>query len=643
MSSVNLTSYDIFNQTVSDIVVFRILPRSEGEIISGNDGLTGVDSNVSFVISGIQNTTVDIEIRSRVPLSQARTTFSVQLTACSTGYIYDESIHRCECDRRFASIGVVCNVEGVFKTPPGLWLGRGRDGVLMWGYCPKEYCTAGRSNSIPNEDYSFQCSMNSHRTGFLCGTCKTGFSVTLSTSKDCRKCSNSWLAMLLVILFLGVVIIGFLSFFHISIAVGYINSVFFYSNIISIYAAHFVPNIEWRFLFIVADLLSLKFNFNACLYNGMTELVAVLFQYAFVAYIFFLMGIIYVVASRYSLLDSYSHAPSKTAVILLVMCYMLLIDACNKSLSFVKVYSLSGDQTLVLWKGDTSLAYFASIHGSIGVLALLVIMFLLLPFTAIVIHPRCSYKIPLLAKLKPIYDAAWAPFRPEARWWFGIRLILRWVLFICAAVLETYQSIFALELILVALLLVQSRLRPFTAESVNLLDNSLLVIVLSLALGVSYSLAHTNDPFLLTYTAIFTLVFYSVLFIVFVDHFYIRFPHFLSDMKRVYSTMQRRCCSRQYVLYEEDTSLPEVSSTEVNIAGLRENPDLNETEVVTTTGLPATNAMNMSAMQYEDMPSLNPIFLSSEVDGEVGGSDTDRDRFYTCRDDPEDREENVHT
>jgi hypothetical protein len=614
-----VTAYDIFNQTIQDIVTISQGVRITTVVLVGRDS-----DCIPVVISGIQNSSVNVEIRSMV--SQARLVVSYQLTECPLGYLYNESTQGCQC-LNFCKTGIQCMPHQLLHvTPSNVWLGKGRDefeNVLVWGHCPRGYCKTGPKNII-KQNFSSQCSLGSNRIGLLCGLCESGFSATLGTTKDCRKCSNASLLMLVILLSLGVVIIAVLAFFRVSLAEGYFNSIIFYSNIISVYGSHFVPKTEWHVLFIVADLLSLNLNFNTCLYDGMTQFVAVIFQYAFVAYfVLLIVGVVYLMASRCFPTGSDTHAPSKTMVTLLVLCYMSLIDVSIKSLSFARVYTLSGDLAMVVWREDTSLNFFTSIHGILVVLTVIVFLFLLLPFT-IIFQPRCSYRMPCLARLKPLYDAAWAPFKPEARWWFGFRLILRCILSILAAALDVYQGVFVLGLVLAVLLLIQSMLKPFRAESVNFLDNSLLVLVLSLALCS----LHERDTTLLVYSIVIGLLFYSILFLVFVVHCRNQSPHFLSVMQKLYFGIRRKCClpKPQHALLEREGRV-EHTTTEVNLAGLRDGPDLTETEIVTSTGHTAINVVTIT--QQGEGTAL-PQSEAPEVEVHEALVDT---QFYTCRDD----------
>ncbi len=635
-------SLDIFNQSIPDVIILH--PVIDGvRTRTGNSNnniwsLDGVSPAKPLVINAAENASVEIEILSTS--SPARNILTLQLATCYPGLHYDETEHSCKCDKRLSNIGpgIQCSIhQEVTSIPRGLWLGVGEGdlkNMLLWGHCPKYYCkeSAGIVN-ITAQGFSFQCPEDSQRTGLLCGTCKENLSVVLSTSLICTECSNTSLLELAVILIIGVVMIFTLSFFHLSISEGYLNSMLFYCNVLSIYSAHFVPASEWKIIFIVADLLSLKLNFNICLYDGMTELVVVLIQYLFVLYIFILMGIAYKIASRYSLPGSPTNSPSKTAATLFVLCYMSLLDSCVQSLAFVHVYDLDGNLVTTRWRGDTSLPYFTSIHSLLVVLAVLVTLFVQLPFTVIVIFPRCPYKVSYLAKLKPVYDALWAPFRPETRWWLGLRLILRWVLFICAFTLDSQNSVFALGLILTCLLFVQSIVQPFAKVTGNRLDNSLIMLVLLLALGVNYAnwkFPYSNDAFLLTHSIIVTTFFYSGLLMIFAINLHARFPNLLSSLKRCFVTLKGRCCTttkEQHNLLEEE-DVPEPTSTEVSIAGLREDSDLRQAEVVSTTGNPIADVMTMTN-EDDDASPPGPTSDSRETTHrfDTAGSD----RFYTCR------------
>ena len=87
-----------------------------------------------------------------------------------------------------------------------------------------------------------QCNYN--RSSLLCGKCQKGFSLVFGSSK-CLKCSNSYLSLLALA---GIVLVVFLLILKLTVAVGTINGLIFYANIVSVNRAQLFPSGEKNIL-----------------------------------------------------------------------------------------------------------------------------------------------------------------------------------------------------------------------------------------------------------------------------------------------------------------------------------------------------------------------------------------------------------
>lgn len=652
-----VTSFDVFNQSIPDLLTYS-LPEEEGAVFSNiqslsrSNRLLPLDEKkglIPLTLFGTQNKSINLKISSITSPSAASVTISVQLKTCLLGYSFDSSIMSCQCDQRLANLRIQCFLNGTFIIPPGIWLGRNESETgLIWGYCPKPYCN-DHYKIITNLDFTRQCSHN--HAGLLCSGCRDNLTVSLGSSKVCKRCSNSSLWIIAALLIVGILFIVALVLFDINITAGYFNSILFYSNIISIYKYFFIPDVEWNIIFIVADFLSFDLNIYQCLYQGMTEFVGIIVQFIFIAYIFLLLGAIYVVAIRCSLPESCS--PAKVGATVIIVCYISILRTCVRSLAFVRLYTLDGFIADYRWKEDPNLIYFKSAHGFLVIVSILIILVFMVPFTFIITCPKFAFKITYLAtKLKPVYDVIWAPFKPERCWWLGLRLILRLVIYSCAVTLTNVNGLFALGLILLGLLFLQTKLMPYTKQWMNILDDFLLVLVLLFILGTLYftnlqstqfyypiydpSPVYYRDsptpPSLVASNITILMLFYAVVLGVIVVHFRKRFPNFFADIKKCWRHVLENCDTGRPELVKEEAE-PIVTSTDVSIAGLKEDCNLNETPVITTTGHVATNVTVMhhheepSSMQLEARQDASESSFSPLTESDERQTDT----YYTCK------------
>ena len=632
MLMIPIQSHDEFNQSVEDVLIYQIINRTSS-IISSQAQVVNNMAPFIVAVSGAQNETVDVNITSSLSLSRLQV--RVHLTNCGLGYWYNESTQACYCHKNFSILSIQCTLENI-TLPGGTWLGidKAKD-QLLWGLCPRQLCKSDPSVIIEGHSDE-QCEFN--RTGFLCSQCHDGFSVTLSSYRECRKCSNASVFLVIGMLLLGLIIGIGIVLCRVDISNGYVLSIIFQCNILSVYEIHLVPK-DWYAIFIGIDIISLKLNLHACFYDGMTNMGAIMVQFSFVGYIIFLVGVACAVTSRMALPESHANIPTKAAPTIILMCQVALMELCTSGLSYVTVHSLDSDLIQHKWQASPDLAYIRSLHALPFSVSIISIIFLLLPTVLVLIYPPCPYRVALLAKLKPVYDVVWAPFRAKRHWWLIFRILVCWVVCICATFLShTETSIFALCLILMILFFLQIWLKPFAIKWINTLDEAFLFVLLLMAIGRLYFLS-TGDSYWLAYILTLTSCFYAIIILVVLIHVYTILPIILNDITSISQCLRvcvGKCCvRRRYDLTELDVQPLEVTSTEVSVAGLRDCPDLNDDNVIDTTGSPLSNVTTMgpvstTARSVAAATLDSSLRISTEDESDLVDRSTDEEQFYTC-------------
>ena len=141
-------------------------------------------------------------------------------------------------------------------------------GYLIHPHCPYDYCKPSdvvveiNLNNYNGAD--MQCTNN--RSGILCGTCYPLYSLSLGSS-HCIVCPNHWPAMMVLLLLVfiigGILHVSILLVLNLTVAIGTLNGIIFYANIIAANnGVVFPPNafIAW---------LNLELGFDYCFYNGL--------------------------------------------------------------------------------------------------------------------------------------------------------------------------------------------------------------------------------------------------------------------------------------------------------------------------------------------------------------------------------------
>ena len=161
------------------------------------------------------------------------------MTRCPPGFIIsktEDECNQCVCSEFVTSdIQSTCDVERyTVKRPGNSWLGTiQKNGTLQLAYapmCPINYC----NDEVTDVDLSipYQLCM-SGSTGILCGACKDGLS-SIFGSADCKKCTNSWLAMILIFAVLGPLLVTLLFLLNLTVTQDTINGLIFYDNAMSV-------------------------------------------------------------------------------------------------------------------------------------------------------------------------------------------------------------------------------------------------------------------------------------------------------------------------------------------------------------------------------------------------------------------------
>ena len=377
---------------------------------------------------------------------------SIQLERhhCTVGFVNWDC--QCVCSRSLSSVGLSCDAEEqTISIGKQQWAGvtyihtvvDEYPGVLTHHHCPFDYCKTGSTAlSIHlGKDHEI-CAFN--RTGILCGGCETGFSRILGSSK-CKKCSN--LKLLFVIpsgILAGLVLIALLMMLNLTVSVGTINGLIFYSNFIQAQrTTFFSPESLNSFLSMFIAWLNLDLGTESCFYDGFDSYIETWLQFCFPLYIW-LLAIAIVISSHYSYRISRISSRNALQVLatLFLISYTKVLRLVIDVVSFTTLKYPDG-YTKVVWLYDGNIDFMKGRHIPLFLVTLLLLCLLSLPYTAslfsIQLLLRMShYRVMFwIHKLKPFFDAYTGPYRPNHRYWTGLLLVVRIVLLV---IFSLYQN-----------------------------------------------------------------------------------------------------------------------------------------------------------------------------------------------------------
>lgn len=384
------------------------------------------------------------------PLELTPRTLSVQLLPCPIGFSLTGNPPKCNCVQSLLDHGITCNIHNQsLHHPKGVWIGyypydrlslngssNETHGIIVHDHCPFDYCETEESDlelTHPDE----QCAVN--RAGILCGACRPGFSQVLGTSR-CLGCSDSHVAIFLAILMAGVGLVVVLTVCNLNVSEGAINPFIFYANVIQVNRAVFFPQKERNILTVFVAWLNLDLGIETCFYHNMDMYARAWFQFLFPIYIWLLVYVM-VFVGRYvnifARLIIRENAP-KVLATLFLLSYAKLLQTVITAFSSTNIILPDGTLQKV-WLYDGNVRYLSSKHAPLLVAALLFLVVLSVPFTVVVLLipwlQRMSHLrlLRLVIKVKPILDAYAGPYKDRYRFWTGLLLFARILLFLVFA------------------------------------------------------------------------------------------------------------------------------------------------------------------------------------------------------------------
>ena len=314
---------------------------------------------------------------------------------------------------------------------------------ILYPHCPLDYCLPYVHldlNVLNGADA--QCANN--RSGLLCGRCKPGLSLSLGSSL-CIPCSKVWRRDIVVIFISffvsGILLVVSILVLNLTVAVGTLNGLIFYANIIGANTSIFFPTANLKFLSVFLSWLNLEVGFDACFYNGMDTYWKTWLQLAFPVYIIMLV-IIIIALSDYSMKFSELIAkrnPVATLATLILLSYTKLLHIMISSMSF-GIITYPNDSHEIVWLPDASVRYLSGKHIVLFILGTLILLvgiaytFLLFSWQWLLLNQNQRLlKWIGHQRLCHFIEPYHAPYVFKHRYWTGLLLLARVILYLVFA------------------------------------------------------------------------------------------------------------------------------------------------------------------------------------------------------------------
>ena len=379
-------------------------------------------------------------------------------------------------------------------------------GYVTYPYCPLDYCQH-RNNvsinlSIPN-GADAQCAYN--HGGVLCGACQKNHSLSLGSSR-CLPCYSHWPAVLLVIfataIIAGILLVTALLFLNMTVAVGLINCFIFYGNIVEANKAIFFSSPESSFPTVFVAWLDLDIGLDVCFIDGLDTYTKTWLQLFFPVYIISLVAVVIIAGERSPTFARLmgKKDPIATLATLILLSYAKLLSVTITALSFAVLHYPDGSQEVV-WLPDGNVKFFQGKHIPLVFVALLIIVIglfytiILFLWQWLVCAPKWKvFRWTRSTRLNVFISTYHAPYHSKYRFWTGLLLLVRVVLYIIEAVTVSRnpQITLLMTIVLVGGLCLLRGSKMYRKSVVEIVDRILHFNLLALAAFTWYDFK--NNP-----------------------------------------------------------------------------------------------------------------------------------------------------
>ena len=432
-------------------------------------------SELNFTTLKIQKTGISKDF------SESFIQINTHIKLCPLGF--QQKQDRCDCDNRLKEYSFItsCDIDRQLIITKGMgWFGYDKTHLRIHDYCPLNFCIQNNNISIDQPDN--QCA--DFHSGVLCGSCVENFSIALGSWR-CIRCSHTdgynfiWLLVLMAIA--GIVLFFFISLFKLTVSRGTLNGLILYANVISVSGLLNLPGCSIHpILSVFISWLNLDLGIETCFFSGMDAYLKTWLQFVFPLYIWVLVGVI-IILCHYSqtAMKWMGRGNIDVLATFFLLSYTKILKTIITGLSVIEIKIARADNVsdkLVphkVWTYDGNIDYLTGKHLFLFSVSLFFLVVVCLPYTLLLtfgqylrfMNERKGLRwIVKSVVFISIMDAYHAPYKKRYRFWTGLTLLIRCVLFTLFAtntsnILLTNMFV----VVLITSLLLVARLYLFTS------------------------------------------------------------------------------------------------------------------------------------------------------------------------------------
>ena len=517
-----IAAVDHVNHTLNHVTIHSYLSHKDSRLGKGQKVQTTVSLKCS-VLTFRAYTVLNKEIMIIYPngpcrdANMSRRSVIIEFLPCICPVGFEPSktdlyTCSCECHSKLFKFVTSCNQSTkVVHRRGDAWITAlnysGKMDYFIHPHCPFDYCLPpivdiGINLNEPTGSDA-QCSH--HRSGLLCSVCKPGLSLSLGSSQ-CVHCPKYWPALFIVIilstLLAGIILVCLVLVLNLTVAIGTLNGIVFYANVVIANKSIFLPFQNPNFYSVMVSWLNLDIGFNTCFFKGMDAYAKTWIDFLFSVYIIALVAGVILICQYSEKFASLlgKRNPVATLATLILFSYTKLVQNIINSLAFAVLKYPDGSKELV-WRPDATVKYFSGKHIPLFLMALFILLigiaYTVLLFFWQWLLPISDIKIFHWVKntrLTSFMDAYHAPYTPKSRYWTGLLLFARVVLYTMSAVnVSGEPSINLIAVIIVITCLFMLKFNIYKKWPIDVLETGLYINLILLSAGKFYILYNKLD------------------------------------------------------------------------------------------------------------------------------------------------------
>ncbi|XP_065905945.1 uncharacterized protein [Dysidea avara] len=461
------------------------LEGSSSKLTVISDAFQGVSVSGSSPVS-TNNITIKLSTINVGDLKSIELNFTLQLSACHSGFVYNRTLEKCECFTKYNIIH--CNdTQGNIMR--GYWFGfvnNTNTTVPTLSNCPFNYCqfkTCNGKNEMCQLESTLSQQCHHHRDGRACGECALHYSLPYDStecipSSKCRPIYTVLVVILTVVYWLMIVVVTFVLMAFRS-EVSYLFSMIYFYSIVDLLLGNnlYISDGVFQVVTLLSSFakLSPQFLGKLCLVEGLSGIDQQFIHYIHPLAVLFLLLFIAIVARKsvyFSSLISFS--------VIRVICVLLLLSytsIASTSLQLLRSLDFT-DVSGVYTYSSPEIKYFHNRHGLYGSVAVVceVVVGIGLPLI-LILDPLLSTGINL-SRIRPLLDQFQGGYKDKYRFCAAFYLVCRQIIFLIVqftTVSNHDKMNFVLLVVCSAIAMLHAWIKPYVKENLNSLDEVILI------------------------------------------------------------------------------------------------------------------------------------------------------------------------